>query len=98
MGFIVRLILSNRAIYIYYFVRFVIMKSGCNNMRTITATEFKENFGKYAKLGQTEEIKVTLRGKPVFRIVAEEQRLRKEWDSLFGSLPKEAYDEEVDRE
>ena len=98
MGFIVRLLFSNRTIYIYYFVRLVIMKSRGDNMCTITATELKENLGKYIKLAQTEEIDVTLRGKPAFTIVPKKQKLLKEWDRLFGCLPKEAYDEEADRE
>ena len=34
-------------------------------MCTITATELKENFGKYMKLGQKEEIEVTHRGEPI---------------------------------
>ena len=67
-------------------------------MCTITATELKENLGKYIKLGQVEEINVTHRGELVFTIVPKKERLKKEWTSLFGCLPKEAYDEEIERE
>ena len=68
-------------------------------MCTITATELKENLGKYMILGQTEEIEVTNRGKVVFYITPQRLKLMQEWDSLFGSLPREAYDDEdIDRE
>ncbi len=63
-------------------------------MCTITATELKENFGKYMKLGQKEEIEVTHRGEPIFVIVPKKEQLKKEWASLFGSLPREAYDDD----
>ena len=39
-------------------------------MCTITATEFKENFGKYLELGRKEDILVTKNGKPLVRIVS----------------------------
>lgn len=67
-------------------------------MCTITATELKENFGKYMKLGQKEEIGVTHRGELIFTIVPKKEQLKKEWSQLFGSLSKELYDEEVERE
>ena len=68
-------------------------------MCTITATELKENLGKYMILGQTEEIEVTNRGKVVFYITPQRLKLMEEWESLFGSLPREAYDDEdIDRE
>ena len=68
-------------------------------MRTITATELKENLGKYMKLGQEEEIEVTHRGKVVFYITPERIRLLNEWEKLFGTLPREAYyDDDIDRE
>ena len=68
-------------------------------MYTVTATELKENFGKYMKLGQSEEICVTLRGKEIFTIVPKNKKLISEWESFFGTLPKEAYDDnEIERE
>ena len=45
-------------------------------MCTITATELKENFGKYMKLGQKEEIEVTHRGEPIFVIVPKKEQLK----------------------
>ncbi|MCQ3034688.1 MAG: type II toxin-antitoxin system Phd/YefM family antitoxin [Bacilli bacterium] len=68
-------------------------------MCTITATEFKQHFGKYLELGKREQIKVTHRGKVVFTIVPEKQELISKWDQLFGSLPKEAInDSNIERE
>ncbi len=68
-------------------------------MRTITATELKENFGKYMKLGQKEQINVTHRGKSIFTIVPQKEKLKLEWENLFGALPREAYDDDtIERE
>ncbi len=68
------------------------------NMCTITATELKRNFGKYVILGQKEKIEVTHRGKTIFTIVPEKEKLLAEWESLFGFLPKEALNDDIDRE
>lgn len=69
------------------------------DMCTITATEFKKNFGKYMDLGQKEEIQVTHRGKKIFTIVPERLKLIAKTESLFGILPREAYDDkDIDRE
>ena len=67
-------------------------------MCTVTATEFKRQFGKYIEIGQKEEIQVTLRGKIIFTIVPERQKLMKELESLFDTLPEEAYDAFVNKE
>ena len=68
-------------------------------MCEITATELKRNFGKYMELGQKEEIVVTHRGKPIFKIIPQKVDLAKRWESFFGILPKEAYDDkDIDRE
>ena len=68
-------------------------------MCTITATELKENLGKYIKLGQEEEIEVTHRGVVVFYITPKRLKLLLDLESLFGSLPREAYyDDNIDRE
>ena len=68
-------------------------------MCTITATELKRNFGKYVLVGQTERIEVTHRGRTIFTIVPEKEKLLAELDSLFGSLPKEALtDDDIMRE
>lgn len=39
-------------------------------MRTITATELKNNLGKYLLLGKTEDILVTKNGKPVVKLTS----------------------------
>ena len=68
-------------------------------MCTITATELKENLGKYIKLGQLEEIEVTHRGKVVFYITPQKIKLLNDLDDLFGSMPREAYyDKDINRE
>ena len=68
-------------------------------MCTITATELKEHFGKYMKLGQQEEINVTHRGKLIFSIVPNKEKRIKDLQALFGTLPREVYfDDNVDRE
>jgi len=68
-------------------------------MCTITATELKENFGKYMKLGQIEEINVTHRGEHIFTIIPKKEKLKLELVDLFGVLPKEAYnDNDIERE
>ena len=68
-------------------------------MCTITATELKENLGKYMILGQKEEIEVTNRGKVVFYITPHRLKLLNDLESIFGSLPREAYfDDDIDRE
>ena len=68
-------------------------------MCVVTATELKRNFGKYVTLGQTEKIQVTHRGKIIFTIVPEKEKLLNDWDSIFGILPKQALnDKDIDRE
>ena len=66
-------------------------------MCTVTATEFKRQFGKYIELGQKEEIQVTLRGRVIFTIVPERQKLMKEWESYFNTLPEEVYDDFINK-
>ena len=68
-------------------------------MCVITATEFKRNFGKYVLLGQKEKIEVTHRGKTIFTIIPEKEKLLADWDRLFGTLPMEALtDDDIERE
>ena len=68
-------------------------------MCVITSTEFKRNFGKYVIIGQTERIQVTHRGKVIFTVVPEKEALLNDWESFFGSLPKEALiDDDISRE
>ena len=61
-------------------------------MCTITATEFKTNFGKYTKLGQKEVIQVTSRGKLIFEIVPAKEALIRKGEQLIGMLPKDIED------
>lgn len=67
-------------------------------MCTITATEFKRNFGKYVVVGQKEKIQVTHRGKTIFTIVPEREKVLTDLEALFGILPKEALTDDYDRE
>lgn len=68
-------------------------------MLTITITELENNIDKYIELGQKEEIEVTSRDKVIFTIVPRNKRLKEEVISLFGSVPREAYDDDdTDRE
>ena len=68
-------------------------------MCEITATELKRNFGKYMDLGQKEEIIVTHRGKPIFKIIPQKVDLAKRWEAVFGTLPRAAFgDDDIDRE
>ena len=68
-------------------------------MLTITITELENNIDKYIELGQKEEIEVTSRDKDIFTIVPRNKRLKEEVISLFGSVPREAYDDDdTDRE
>ena len=59
-------------------------------MYTITATEFKTNFGKYIKLGQKEIIEVTSHGKKILSLVPEKITKYQDAMSLVGILPKDA--------
>lgn len=68
-------------------------------MCVITATELKRNFGKYVIKGQSEKIQVTHRGKIIFTIVPEKEKIVSDWEAIFGILPKEALsDKNIDRE
>lgn len=68
-------------------------------MCTVTATELKRNFGKYMEIAKKEKIQVTHRGKNIFVIIPEKEKLLQEWELLFGCLPKEAAtDKDIERE
>lgn len=67
-------------------------------MIIITASELEKNLDKYIELGQKETIKVTQNDKTIFNIVPEKEKLKTEWKNLFGSLPKEVYDCDIERE
>ena len=57
-------------------------------MCTITATELKTNFGKYAKLAESEEILVTNHGKPVFFLQPIQIKRMRDLESIFDVLPE----------
>ena len=59
-------------------------------MKTISATEFKRNFGKYSLLAQHEEIVVVNKGKIMFRTVPPRAQALKEFQALLNSLPADA--------
>ena len=52
-----------------------------------TATEFKENLGKYLQLAMTEDIIISKNGKPVARLTNPYENRVKDMVSLFGILP-----------
>lgn len=54
---------------------------------SITATEFKENLGKYLQLAMTEDIIISKNGKPVARLTNPYENRVKDMVSLFGILP-----------
>lgn len=59
-------------------------------MCIITATELKENLGKYLKMASKEEILVTKNGKPLIRLCSAKST---SWDGFcdeFGGIAKES--------
>lgn len=56
-------------------------------MCTITATEFKTNFGKYLKIAKTEPITVTHRGEVVFETVPKKVAILRRMEEFIGTLP-----------
>ena len=61
---------------------------------SITATELKNNLGKYLLLAETEDIFITKNGKVVAKLVNPYQNRVDTAKSLFGILPKDANIEE----
>ena len=64
-------------------------KKGSGYM-SITATELKNNLGKYLLLSATEDILITKNGKVVAKLVNPHQNRVETAKSLFGILPKNA--------
>lgn len=62
---------------------------------SITATELKNNLGKYLLLSATEDIFITKNGKIVAKLTNPHQDRVEVAKSLFGILPKEADMEEA---
>lgn len=54
---------------------------------SVTATEFKMNFGKYLLMAATEDDYITRNGKTVAKLTAPYQNKLDTVNSLFGSIP-----------
>lgn len=73
-------------------------------MTTITATELKENLGKYILLVEEGDIEVTKNGKSVMKLVSTKPAKRRAYEpvssirELFGILPKDGMTLEEARE
>ena len=67
-------------------------------MCTVTATEFKRNFGKYLKIAQEEKINVTFRGKIVFVTSPSKEKRLMDMESIFNVLPSDVSFDDIDRE
>ena len=68
-------------------------------MVTVSIEELKKHLDKYIELAKEEEIVVTNNGKNIFSLVPKKIMIREKWDSLSGSLPKEALlDQNINRE
>lgn len=62
---------------------------------SITATEFKTNFGQYLELGGKQEIAITKNGKIIARLVPPSVDKRAILDSLVGILPNDLNPDEA---
>jgi prevent-host-death family protein len=65
---------------------------------SITATELKENLGKYLQLASTEEIFITKNGKVIARLTSPYQDMVALAKSLAGSVPSDITIEEAREE
>lgn len=65
---------------------------------SVTATELKNNLGKYLVLSATEDVLITKNGKVVAKLTNPYQDRVATAKSLFGILPKDADVEEAKRE
>ena len=65
---------------------------------SITATEFKTNFGKYLLMAATEDIYITKNGRTVAKLTAPYQNKIDTVNSLFGSVPDTMTLEEAKKE
>ena len=64
----------------------------------ITATELKNNLGKYLILAATEDIFITKNGKTIAKLTSPYQNKLDTVDALFGAIPDTATLEEIRRE
>lgn len=67
----------------------IVMKKGSDDM-SITATELKNNLGKYLLLSAKEDVFITKNGKIVAKLTNPHQDRVEVAKSLFGILPKDA--------
>ena len=69
-------------------------------MKTIVIdiNELKNNLDYYIEVGEKTIIEVTKDGKRIFTIIPERLRLLQEWESIFDSLPNEAYEKFINKE
>ena len=68
-------------------------------MISITAEEFEHNLDDYINQELKEEVEVTKDGKVLFYLTPKGVVLRRRVESMFGSLPRDAYyDDDIDRE
>lgn len=65
---------------------------------SVTATELKNNLGKYLLLSATEDIFITKNGKIIAKLTNPHQDRIEIAKSLFGILPKDAELEEIKAE
>lgn len=65
---------------------------------SISATELKNNLGKYLILAATEDVFITKNGKIIAKLTNPYQDRVETAKSLFGVLPKDANIEEAKRE
>lgn len=65
------------------------MRKGDDDM-SITATELKQNLGKYLLLSAQEDIYITKNGKIIAKLTNPYQNRVETAKSLFGILPKDA--------
>lgn len=65
------------------------MRKGDDDM-SITATELKQNLGKYLLLSAQEDIYITKNGKVIAKLTNPYQNRVETAKSLFGILPKDA--------
>lgn len=65
---------------------------------TITATELKNNLGKYLILAATEDIFITKNGKTIAKLTSPYQNKLDTVDALFGSIPDTITLEEARKE
>jgi hypothetical protein len=68
-------------------------------MERVSIDQFKKNIDKYLESDLEEEIEVFDKDRTLFYITPKRIKLLRDVESMFGSLPREAYyDEDIDRE